>query len=211
MNISKYIFILFFLLIICCSKKQIKHSFNGSDEYLNTSPLKKLIIPNGIKLPKKNKELEIFDISSNEMVGKELDIAPPVTAISLFEDSRIENIGNLINLFLNKNIENQKLYLEILTVLKQKKIPILINNSKDCFIETNWIEWNISKKNMLVKTRHRLKIKSNLDNIILVVEILDVSNIINSYKIKEYNIIFFNELINNVYMLRNIKKNIYNR
>jgi len=63
-----------------------KKKINGNEEYLHTSPLQKLNVPDSIILPEINKDYNIPLVPIQKgLVGKQLDISPPIEMPDSFE------------------------------------------------------------------------------------------------------------------------------
>lgn len=76
------------LLVAGCSTDQrYKREVEGNENYLQSSELKPLIVPNGVRVPTESADYHVFKAAREGEVGKNLDIRPPVLPLPTIADS----------------------------------------------------------------------------------------------------------------------------
>nr|WP_314263655.1 outer membrane protein assembly factor BamC [uncultured Moellerella sp.] len=194
------------LLAACSSDQRYKRQVSGDENYLATTPLQVLTIPQGITLPAPNGEYEIPKVNSMGAVGKELDIRPPVQTISLLSGSRTENSVNSSRLLLDNTPENSVLWSQLNTIIDKKGIKVAEKNEATQTIVTDWVVWSRADEDVPYQSRHRLKIEPQGNLIVLTVTNegfkLGEVEVTDAEEIQRYNKHLLNELMDGLYTLR---------
>lgn len=198
---------LFLILLFACSIEQRdKRVVRGDDEYyLNTPPLKRLNIPQGIILPLQYGTYNINQVSKKSEVRKKLDIRPPIQPLLLLKDSRIESTFNISKLLLDSNYKNNKLWLHINKIIQNQSFPIANRNDVNKILTTDWIKWNRSDKEELCEGRYQIRVLKQGNKIALVVESLGLQQqgkiVTSNIEIQNYNLALLNKLIEGLYKI----------
>ncbi|MBT1445556.1 outer membrane protein assembly factor BamC [Shewanella sp. JM162201] len=130
-----------------CSSPMERRQASGSDEYVNAESQAELKIPAGLKAPNYNREYDIPPIgtkANSAMVGKELDIRPPLQVLPMAEGTRVEegsdNIKVIVESFDNSLDLKQEIYGLLKEYLAGRNVEILREDYAQGSIETGWIE-----------------------------------------------------------------------
>lgn len=87
------------LLVAGCSTDQrYKREVEGNENYLQSSELKPLIVPNGVRVPTESADYHVFKAAREGEVGKNLDIRPPVLPLPTIADSYATYENGMIKL-----------------------------------------------------------------------------------------------------------------
>lgn len=87
------------LLVVGCSTDQrYKREVEGNENYLQSSELKPLIVPNGVRVPTESADYHVFKAAREGEVGKNLDIRPPVLPLPTIADSYATYENGMIKL-----------------------------------------------------------------------------------------------------------------
>ncbi|MFV9997655.1 MAG: outer membrane protein assembly factor BamC [Arsenophonus endosymbiont of Dermacentor nuttalli] len=195
------------LLVACTTNQRHKRQVSGGESYLNTPPLKKLTIPEGMSLPLENGEYDIPPANQNGTVGKALDIRPPIQILSLLSYTQIENSLTASRLFLSNTAENSALWSQINYILQQKAIKVEQNNEPEHSLITDWITWPRGDEDIPLQTRQKIQLDSQNNQIVITVTNEGMKqgeeSISDPLEIQRYNILMLNELIDSINKLRN--------
>lgn len=193
-------------LVACTSNQRYKRQVSGDESYLNTPPLKNLIIPQGISLPLQNGEYDIPPANQNGAVGKALDIRPPIQTLSLLSDTHTQNSLTASRLFLTNTAENSALWSQINAILQQKMIKVRQKNDPDHSLITDWITWPRGDEDIAIQTRQKIQLNSQNNQIVITVTNEGIKqgeeNITDQAEIQRYNILMLNQLIDSINKLR---------
>lgn len=138
--------ILISALAACSSPMERRHA-NGNDDYVNVKEQALLVIPRGLKTPQYSREYQIPQLptaTQSGLLGKELDIRPPLQVLPMAEGTRVEegsdNIKIVIESVGSELDLKKEIFDSLLTFLKRKNIGIQKQNFQKGIIETDWIE-----------------------------------------------------------------------
>ncbi|MCL1142454.1 outer membrane protein assembly factor BamC [Shewanella gaetbuli] len=159
--------------LAACSTPVDRRVANGSDEYTKAQEIPLLTIPEGLNQPRYSKEYQIPQIGSkadSALVGKKLDIRPPLQIIAMAEGTHVEESNDSIKIIIesidNKTDLKQEIFDVINGYLSQNNIPKLVENFDTGVIETDWIEnkevidtsWFGDDKVYLLRQRYQFNI-----------------------------------------------------
>ncbi|MEI6858859.1 MAG: outer membrane protein assembly factor BamC [Shewanella sp.] len=133
--------------VTACSTPMDRKQANGSDEYTKVVVEQALTIPEGLNTPVYNKEYYIPKPSSKasaSLVGKKLDIRPPLQILPMAEGTRVMEGEDNIKIIVDSIDSDLDLKNELFNVIKEylasKSIAILNEDYDKGLIETDWIE-----------------------------------------------------------------------
>ncbi|MFP3014470.1 MAG: outer membrane protein assembly factor BamC [Arsenophonus sp.] len=214
LNEIKILIISFTIFLISCNgidRNGYKRQVNDNESYLNTPPLKNLIIPKGMSLPLQNREFDILLANQNGVIGKALDIRPPIQILLLLGATHSDNSLTSSRLFLSKTDENSNLWSQINTILQQKMIKITEKNDSNYFLITDWITWSREDEDIHLQTMQKISLDSQNNQLVITVTNENIKrgnkNIIDPMEIQRYNTLMLNELIYSINKLRNMTRN----
>lgn len=90
--------ILSLLVAGCSTDQRYKREVEGNENYLQSSELKPLIVPNGVRVPTESADYHVFKAAREGEVGKNLDIRPPVLPLPTIADSYATYENGMIKL-----------------------------------------------------------------------------------------------------------------
>ncbi|NRD74190.1 outer membrane protein assembly factor BamC [Shewanella sp. VB17] len=133
--------------VTACSSPVDRRQANGGDEYIHAAIEPTLNIPDGLKTPVYSKEYAIPQLGSKSnqaLVGRMLDIRPPLQVLPMAEGTHVEESSDNIKIVV-ESIDNdidlkQELYDVLTAYLASKSIAILSEDYQKGLIETDWIE-----------------------------------------------------------------------
>lgn len=133
--------------VTACSSPVDRRQANGGDEYTNVTVEPALTIPEGLNTPLYSKEYDIPKPGSKadaSIVGKKLDIRPPLQVLPMAEGTHVEEGSDNIKIVVESIDSEIELKDELFGVIKQylasKSIGIVNENFEKGLIETDWIE-----------------------------------------------------------------------
>ncbi|TVP16208.1 outer membrane protein assembly factor BamC [Shewanella sp. KCT] len=139
--------ILLVAAVTACSTPIDRRQANGDDEYANVTSQPKLVIPAGLNQPKYNTEFDIPEVGSKvdkTLVGKKLDIRPPLQVLPMAEGTHVEESSDSIKIVVESIDNDIDLRSELFGILdeyfSQHEIKILKEDRDTGVIETDWIE-----------------------------------------------------------------------
>lgn len=140
--------ILLISLLTACSSPMEQRQANGNDSYLNAAATADLVIPENLRTPQYRHDYDIPAIGSKvdlNLVGKKLDIRPPLQILPLAEGTQIKQSANDITVEV-ESIDNQKdlkqeIFDYLTEFLQAKKIAITDSDLESGIIDTNWISY----------------------------------------------------------------------
>ncbi len=139
--------ILLITAITACSSPIDRRQANGTDEYVSASIQAKLVIPAGLNEPRYSSEYDIPKIGSKvdtTLVGKMLDIRPPLQILPMAEGTHVEDSSDKIKVVVESIDNSVNLREELLTILDDyfasRSVNILKQDNAAGTIETDWIE-----------------------------------------------------------------------
>ncbi|AZQ10705.1 Outer membrane protein assembly factor BamC precursor [Shewanella khirikhana] len=157
-----------------CSTPMERRQANGNDEYVNADVAAPLKIPAGLKSPNYSREYDIPSMGSRanpELVGKALDIRPPLQVLPMAEGTRVEEGSDNIKVIVESFDNSLDLKQEIFGLLKDylvgRQVEIVKEDYATGTLETGWIEnqevldtslWG-SDKVFTLKQRYRYQVE----------------------------------------------------
>lgn len=133
--------------VTACSSPVDRRQANGGDEYTNVLVEPALTIPEGLNTPVYSKEYDIPKPGSKTnatLVGKQLDIRPPLQVLPMAEGTHVEEGSDNIKIVVESIDSDIELKNELFNVIKDylasKSISILKEDFEKGLIETDWIE-----------------------------------------------------------------------
>ncbi|MXR67234.1 outer membrane protein assembly factor BamC [Shewanella sp. JBTF-M18] len=139
--------ILLVAAVTACSTPIDRRQANGNDEYANVTAQPKLVIPAGLNQPKYNTEYDIPEVGSKvdkTLVGKKLDIRPPLQVLPMAEGTHVEESSDSIKIVVESIDNDIDLRNEMFSILDEyfsrHEIKILKEDRESGVIETDWIE-----------------------------------------------------------------------
>ncbi|BAJ01889.1 outer membrane protein assembly factor BamC [Shewanella violacea] len=161
--------------VTACSSPVDRRQANGGDEYTNVKTQPVLTIPAGLNTPVYSKEYKIPKLNSKasaSLIGKQLDIRPPLQILPMAEGTRVEEGSDNIKIVVDSIDKDIELKSEMFNVIKDylasRSIPILNEDYDKGLIETDWIEnqevidssfWGSDE---IFKLRQRYEFKINI-------------------------------------------------
>lgn len=185
-------------LAACTSDQRHKREVNGDQSYLDIPPLKLLNVPAGITLPLQNGEYNIPTTTTAGAVGKDLDIRPPLQALTLLTGSRVENSANSSKLLLENTPEHHNLWSQINKLLTEKGYKISQKDDAAQTLTTDWITWQRADENVPYQGRYRISVAKQDYQIALSVANEGLKQgekeITDPVQIQRYNVVMLNKL-----------------
>lgn len=168
----------FFLVaaVAACSSSPLEHrQVNGSEDYMQAEQAPRLKIPEGLNPPPYNKEYEVPPIgpkANSALVGKNLDIRPPLQVLPMAEGTHVEEGSDNIKIVvesINNNLDlKEEIFSYIDGFLAKQAIAVRNRDFDNGSIETDWIEnreviesslWG-SDKVYLLRQRYRFDVET---------------------------------------------------
>ncbi|MCW3172035.1 outer membrane protein assembly factor BamC [Shewanella subflava] len=165
--------ILIITTLTACSTPIDRRQANGNDEYTQAESVALLKIPDSLKQPPYSKEYDIPPVGSQvdlNVIGKRLDIRPPLQVIAMAEGTHVEESSNNIKIIIESIDNNTDLKQEIFNVingyLTQNNIAKRSEDFSAGVVETDWIDsqevldtsWFGDDKVYLLRQRYRFDI-----------------------------------------------------
>ncbi|PIW60458.1 outer membrane protein assembly factor BamC [Shewanella sp. CG12_big_fil_rev_8_21_14_0_65_47_15] len=161
--------------VAACSSPLERRQANGGEDYVQAEQVPLLKIPEGLKTPPYNKEYQVPSIgpkANPTLVGKNLDIRPPLQVLPMAEGTHVEEGSDNIKIVV-ESIDNsvdlkQEIFTNIDGFLAKQSIPVRNRNFDKGSIETDWIEsreviessmWG-SDKVYLLRQRYRFDVET---------------------------------------------------
>lgn len=133
--------------VTACTTPVDRRQANGGDEYTNVIIEPTLTIPEGLNSPIYSKEFDIPQPGSKvdaSLVGKKLDIRPPLQVLPMAEGTHVEEGSDNIKVVVEALDTETDLKNELFSIIKQylnsKSMVILKEDYEQGVIETDWIE-----------------------------------------------------------------------
>lgn len=161
--------------VAACSSPLERRQANGGEDYVQAEQAPMLKIPEGLKTPPYNKEYDVPALgpkANPALVGKNLDIRPPLQVLPMAEGTHVEEGSDNIKIVVESIDNNVDLKQEIFTnlddFLAKQAIPIRSRDFDKGSIETDWIEsrevlesslWG-SDKEYLLRQRYRFDVET---------------------------------------------------
>ncbi|WP_394205434.1 outer membrane protein assembly factor BamC [Shewanella waksmanii] len=130
-----------------CSTPVDRRQANGSEDYVNVETTPLLVIPEGLNEPTYSNEYQIPELGNqadSTLVGKTLDIRPPLQVLPMAEGTHVEEGSENIKIVVESIDNDIDLKEELYNVLKEyfasKSIDIVKEDYEAGIIETGWIE-----------------------------------------------------------------------
>ncbi|MCG9696781.1 outer membrane protein assembly factor BamC [Shewanella sp. Isolate11] len=139
--------ILLIAAVTACSSPIDRRQANGNEDYVSLTPQPDLVIPQGLNKPNYSSEYNIPELGSKadaSLVGKKLDIRPPLQILPMAEGTHVEDSSDKIKVVV-ESIDNevdlrQELYTVITDYLNSRDVSIVRQDNAAGVIETDWIE-----------------------------------------------------------------------
>lgn len=161
--------------VAACSSPIERRQANGAKDYVQSEQMAMLTIPAGLQTPPYNKEYDVPAIgpkANPALVGKNLDIRPPLQVLPMAEGTHVEEGSDNIKIVVESIDNNADLKHEIFTTLDgflaKQGIPVLQRDFEQGSIETGWIDsrevlesslWGADKE-YLLRQRYRFDIET---------------------------------------------------
>ncbi len=161
--------------VTACSTPLERRQANGSEDYVQAKQTPMLAIPVGLKTPRYNKEYTVPALGpkvNTALLGKNLDIRPPLQVLPMAEGTHVEegsdNIKIVVESIDNNTDLKQELFSTIEGYLAKQSIAVRSSDYDKGTIETDWIEnreviessfWGSDKENLL-RQRYRFDIEA---------------------------------------------------
>ncbi|ABZ76879.1 NlpBDapX family lipoprotein [Shewanella halifaxensis HAW-EB4] len=134
--------------VTACSTPIDRRQANDTDQnYQDLVVAPELVIPDGLNKPTYSKEYDIPAVGSKadqSLVGRQLDIRPPLQVLPMAEGTRVEEGSDNIKIVVESIDNDIDLKQELFNVLKEyfasKSIPLRSENYEQGTLETDWIE-----------------------------------------------------------------------
>ena len=165
--------ILIITALTACSTPIDRRQANGNDEYTQAETVALLKIPASLKQPSYSKEYDIPPVGSQvdlNVIGKRLDIRPPLQVIAMAEGTHVEESSDSIKVIIESIDNNTDLKQEIFNVINGYLTKNSIVKRSEDFasgvVETDWIDsqevldtsWFGDDKVYLLRQRYRFDI-----------------------------------------------------
>lgn len=115
------------LLVGCSSDQRYKREVDGSEDYLNSPEIKPLIVPNGMSIPPQTNDFYINRAAGEGMVGRNIDIRPPLLPLALVADSYASYEAGVVSVDLP---EYANFWAQIPSLLAKHNIAVAENNNQ---------------------------------------------------------------------------------
>lgn len=132
--------------LAACSTPIDRRQANGNEDYLRSEVTPLLTIPDGLNQPNYSNEYEVPPVGEVDLtiVGKKLDIRPPLQVLAMAEGTHVEETSDSIKIVV-ESIDNsvdlrQELDNVILGYLAKNDIAVRAQDVDAGTIETDWIE-----------------------------------------------------------------------
>ncbi|MFB2681977.1 outer membrane protein assembly factor BamC [Shewanella mangrovisoli] len=161
--------------VAACSSPLERRQANGGEDYVQAEQAPMLKIPEGLTAPPYNKEFEVPTLgpkANSALVGKNLDIRPPLQVLPMAEGTHVEEGSDNIKIVVESIDNSVDLKQEIFTNLDgffaKQGISIRNRDFDKGTIETDWIEntevlesslWG-SDKEYLLRQRYRFDVET---------------------------------------------------
>ncbi|MCL1091640.1 outer membrane protein assembly factor BamC [Shewanella profunda] len=161
--------------VAACSSPLERRQANGGEDYVQAEQAPMLKIPEGLKTPFYNKEYQVPPLgpkANTALVGKTLDIRPPLQVLPMAEGTHVEEGSDNIKIVV-ESIENsgdlkQEIFANLDGFLAKQAIPVRSRDFDKSSIETDWIEsreviessmWGTDKV-YLLRQRYRFDVET---------------------------------------------------
>ncbi|WP_038907345.1 outer membrane protein assembly factor BamC [Dickeya oryzae] len=189
---------LIMLLAACTSDQRYKRQVNGDESYLQTPEHRALNVPPGLILPLQNGDFDIPPVNQNGLVGKALDIRPPMQPLALLNGSRGQVSGNTATLLLENNARNSSLWSVLTQVLQSKGYTIASRQDANRTLTTDWITWKREDEDVAYQARYQITLQTQGYQLALTVKLLDLqqntSPVTDSSETQRYTAMMLNTL-----------------
>ncbi|WP_153915860.1 outer membrane protein assembly factor BamC [Shewanella sp. TC10] len=162
--------ILLIAAVTACSTPTDRRVANGSEEFANAQATPLLTIPEGLTEPTYSREYDIpkpGEDANKELVGRRLDIRPPLLVLPMSEGTRVEEGSDNIKIIVESIPSTTDLKQEVFDNLKgfmaKYDVPVQKEDYEEGVLETGWIEnrdvietsWFGSDKVYVLRQRYR--------------------------------------------------------
>jgi Uncharacterized lipoprotein len=144
------------LLAGCSHDQHYKREVNGNEEYLDAPALSQLNVPQGMILPLESANYSVPPGRSQGAFGKQLDIRPPVQALSLLNGSRAQFQGTTGILQIANT--GPSLWGQTVEALRANKFPVAQQDDARQQLTTDWISWNREDEDHQYRGRYQVSV-----------------------------------------------------
>ncbi|WJV55143.1 outer membrane protein assembly factor BamC [Prodigiosinella aquatilis] len=162
------------LLAACSSDQRYKRQVSGDESYLKTPEHRALKVPAGMILPLQNGDYDIPSASQNGMVGKALDIRPPMQPLALLNGSRGHISGDTATLLLEKNAKNSQLWSQVTHIIQSRGFTIASRQDANQTLTTDWVTWKREDEDVAYQASYQITVQPQGYQLALVVKLLDL-------------------------------------
>jgi outer membrane protein assembly factor BamC len=160
------------LLSACSSDQRYKRQVNGDESYLQASELHELKAPAGMILPLQRGDYDVPQVSSQALVGKQLDIRPPAQPLALMNGTRGQFSNNTGALMIENN--QGSVWSQVVNVVQSYKFPIASRNDAGQQLTTDWVQWNRADEDHQYRGRYQISVQSQSYQQVLTVRLLEL-------------------------------------
>ncbi|WP_241606819.1 outer membrane protein assembly factor BamC [Rosenbergiella epipactidis] len=144
------------LLAGCSHDQHYKREVNGNEEYLDAPALSQMNVPQGMILPLESANYAVPQGRAQGAVGKQLDIRPPVQALSLLNGSRAQFQGTTGMLQIANT--GSSLWGQTVAALQANKFAIAQQDDARQQLTTDWISWNRQDEDHQYRGRYQVAV-----------------------------------------------------
>ncbi|QSX31554.1 outer membrane protein assembly factor BamC [Shewanella cyperi] len=133
--------------VSACSSQMERRQTNDDDTYLQAATGEALQIPDGLQQPRYSHEYDLPQLGNKanpELVGRSLDIRPPLQVLPMAEGTRLEEGSDNIKIVvesINNDVDlKQEIFATLKGFLAQQQIGIQAEDYDKGVLETDWIE-----------------------------------------------------------------------
>lgn len=161
------------LLAACSSDQRYKRQVSGDESYLQTPEPKALVAPAGMILPVQNGDYDIpASAASTGVVGKALDIRPPLQPLALLNGSRTQISGDTATLLLENSAQNSQLWSLVVGAMQNKGFAIASRQDAAQTLTTDWISWPREDESIPYQGRYQVSVQQQGYQVALIVKLL---------------------------------------
>lgn len=149
---------LLLMLAGCFNGAGYKRQASGDEDYLKSPTLHPLNSPPGMTLPAQNDDYQIPSVPTTGLVGKALDIRPPVQALALLSGSRVESSGDTAQLYLPGS-ESSALWKQIVKIIDSNGYKTTEREDAKQTLTTDWIIWKRADEDKPIAARYQISLQ----------------------------------------------------
>lgn len=144
------------LLAGCSHDQHYKREVNGNEDYLDAPTLREMKVPQGMILPLESGSYAVPQARTEGAVGKQLDIRPPMQALSLLNGSRAQFQGTTGILQIANT--GPSLWGQTVSALQANKYTIAQRDDSHQQLTTDWINWNRPDEDHQYRGRYQVSV-----------------------------------------------------